>query len=226
MPRVPTADGTENRLSHEVIGNKTDAGVQAVTTNKSLMGYVKACLDILAGTAGITTFPAAAAPANAVSLAEVIRMNHTLLLPVESAAGEADIDITAADYTGYIALLTIAPAASSPLVDCYIDLDLNLATTGWDTVSTASDTIDICAAVKIDGTNYRGIANATQVTAAGDGSLALNVSGVRLNIGTVGVTEDVVVYVKLSVERADAAIPYRVFYRAAAAPTITPVAAA
>ena len=194
MPRVPTADGTENRLTHEVIGNKTDAAVIAATTTASLMAYTKGILN--------------------------------LVLPLESAAGEADIDISAADYTGYVALLTVAPAASSPLFDCYIDFDLNKATTGWDNVSTAADTIDLCAAAKIDGTNYRGIANATQVAAAGNGTLALNINGVRLNIGPVGVDEDVVVYVKLSVERADVQIPYRVFYRAAAAPTITPVAAA
>ena len=70
---VPTADVATNTAMRDVVGNKTDAGVQAVTTTASEMAYTKAILDILAGTAGITTFPAEAVAANAVSLAEVIR---------------------------------------------------------------------------------------------------------------------------------------------------------
>lgn len=73
MATVAGADATANAFAADVVGNKTDAGVQAVTTNKSLMGYVKGLLDIVAGSAGIASFPASAAPANAVSLAEVIR---------------------------------------------------------------------------------------------------------------------------------------------------------
>jgi hypothetical protein len=37
------------------------------------MAYVKAILDILAGSAGVASFPSSAAPANAISLAEVLR---------------------------------------------------------------------------------------------------------------------------------------------------------
>jgi hypothetical protein len=70
---VPTADAATDTLMRDVVGRKTDAGIQAVTTNKSEMAYIKGILDILAGTAGITSFPAASAAANAVSLAEVIR---------------------------------------------------------------------------------------------------------------------------------------------------------
>ena len=40
------------------------------------MQYVKQLINILIGTAGIAAFPAEAAPANAVSLAEVIRAIH------------------------------------------------------------------------------------------------------------------------------------------------------
>ena len=70
---VPTADVATNTAMRDVVGNKTDAGVQAVTTTASLMAYIKAILDQLSGTAGLTTFPAEALAANAVSLAEVLR---------------------------------------------------------------------------------------------------------------------------------------------------------
>jgi len=40
------------------------------------MGYAKQVVNVLTGTAGIATFPAEAAPGNAVSLAEVIRAIH------------------------------------------------------------------------------------------------------------------------------------------------------
>jgi len=70
---VPTADVATNSQMRDVIGNKTDAGVQAIAADKSLVGYIKGLLDILAGTAGIASFPAGAAAANAVSMAEVLR---------------------------------------------------------------------------------------------------------------------------------------------------------
>lgn len=73
LHNVPTADATTNTSISDVVGNKTDAGVQAVTTTKTLMAYLKACLDILAGTTGLAAWPAGAAPANGVSMAEALR---------------------------------------------------------------------------------------------------------------------------------------------------------
>jgi len=43
------------------------------SATESVMQYVKQIINILVGTAGVVTFPAAAAPGNAVSLAEIIR---------------------------------------------------------------------------------------------------------------------------------------------------------
>lgn len=141
-------------------------------------------------------------------------------------AGEADIDISEADYTAFQTLLTIAPAAGAPLADLVVDLDWNKATTGFDTVATAADTLDVCVQTKTDGTNWRTVLSGTQITANGDGSLEAQESGERLKIGAVGVTGQVRVLVKVSTERGDCEIPYRVLYRASAAPTITAVAAA
>lgn len=41
----PKADSTANDLMADVVGGKTDAAVAAVTTNKSLMGYLKGALN-------------------------------------------------------------------------------------------------------------------------------------------------------------------------------------
>ncbi len=57
-----------------VIGALTDAAAAGdPTVSDTIMQYVKQLVNILVGTAGVTTFPASAAPANGVSLAEVIR---------------------------------------------------------------------------------------------------------------------------------------------------------
>lgn len=148
-----------------------------------------------------------------------------LLVPVE-ATGDADVDISEADYTAdYVTLLTVAPAAGQALLDLAIDLDVNKATTGWDTIATAADTIDLAVQSKVDGTNWRTLMTGTQITANGDGSLLGHESGQRFHVGPVGVNAQVRVVVLLSAERDDCEIPYRVTYRGAT-PTITPVAAA
>jgi len=143
-----------------------------------------------------------------------------------TATGNADIDISEAVYTGFITLLTITPAAGAPIMDCVLDLDWNKATSGFDKIATAADTLDVVLVSKIDGTNARHLMSGTQVVANGDGSLDDTESGERFSIGAVAVAATIVVKVKLSAERADVEIPYRVTYRAAAAATITPVAAA
>ena len=117
-------------------------------------------------------------------------------------------------------ILTITPQSGNLLYDLTVDLDLNKATTGWDAVSTAADTIDIAAFVKIDGTNARPVVSATQAVAEGDGSLVL--SGRRLSLGVVD--QVVEIKAKLSAERADVEIPYRVKWRGGT-PTVTAVAA-
>jgi len=75
MPRVPAVDETKNRLAHEVNGNKADTGVQTKADTASMVAYIKGILDMLGGAAGVAAFPAAALPANAVSLAEALRYN-------------------------------------------------------------------------------------------------------------------------------------------------------
>ena len=42
---VPAADSAANVLERDVVGNKTDAAVEATTTTKSIMAYIKGLLD-------------------------------------------------------------------------------------------------------------------------------------------------------------------------------------
>lgn len=73
MGTVQTADATNNAFAGDVVGNKTDATIQVVGTTKSLAAYLKGAINALAGAGGVAAYPASAAPANAVSLAAVLR---------------------------------------------------------------------------------------------------------------------------------------------------------
>jgi len=153
-----------------------------------------------------------------------IRQKVSDQLEVREATGNADIDISAAVYTGYINILTVTAPATG-LIDCVIDIDFNKATTGWDAIATASDTLDCVLVKQIDGTNYRSTQLASaQITANGDGSLDASESGVSFHVGCMQANASVQVHVKLSVERDDCELPYRVT-SIGAAPTITAVAA-
>lgn len=68
---VPTADSTANVLSRDVVGNKADATVQTIGSTASELAYTKGILNALIG-AGVSTYPAAAAPANSVTVAAAI----------------------------------------------------------------------------------------------------------------------------------------------------------
>lgn len=152
------------------------------------------------------------------------RQNVSDQLIVRESTGDADIDISAAVYTGYVNVLTVTAPATG-LIDCVIDIDFNKATTGWDTVATASDTLNCVLVKAIDGTNYRStqLASAT-ITANGDGTLDASESGVSFRVGCMQSGASVQVHVKMSAERGDCELPYRVT-SVGAAPTITAVAA-
>lgn len=248
---VPTANATTNTNVRDVVGNKTDAAVGTVTTDKSLMGYVKGVLDDTGTTipATITVIdafhdvPSANATTNTQmrdvignktdAAVTAVTTDNSLMgylkhlvnqTTVREATGNADIDISAFVYTGYITLLTVTAPATG-LLDCTIDLDLNKATTGWDTIATAGDLLNILVVKKVDGTNYRATQLAgAQITANGDGSLDDTESGVTFRIGPMQANASVIVKVTIDNERDDCEIPYRVT-SIGAAPTITPVAA-
>lgn len=96
-----------------VLGALADAAADgAVTATDTLMAYVKQLINTLEGGPGIVAFPAAAAPGNAVSLAEIIRRIYddlTLVLAdtgtdgvvvnTHTAGGKAEINAEVKDVT-------------------------------------------------------------------------------------------------------------------------------
>ena len=146
-------------------------------------------------------------------------------LEPDVSSGTTDVDISEADYTGFIAVLTVTPP-SGGLSDLVIDLDFDKATSGVNEVATNADTLDCQLQLSVDGTNYVGVENMTQITLTGTkGTIANGVGGHRFKVGAVDEDALIKVLVKLNAERADAEIPYRVTYRGLAAPTVTAVAA-
>jgi hypothetical protein len=175
----------------------------------------------LSGAAGISTFPSAAVPANGVSLAEVLRSVYNLLTPV-IVTGSTDIDDSVQTETTAYPILTVAPAAGSPLVDCEVWFDLAKATTGFSTVET-SITVTFAIARKVDGTNWR--RQVINESALSGTLAALRMQ--RIYLGPVTVTEGARIEVTFSSDvTSDMSIPYALVYRTAlTAPTITGVVA-
>ena len=143
------------------------------------------------------------------------------LWTVRESAGEADIDITGADYTDYVNIMTITASATG-LIDCTIDLDFDKQTTGWNDVATHGDLLDVIIVKQVDGTNYRSTQfTSAQITSAA--TLTSTDSGVSFRIGALQANCSVQVHVRISVERNDSEQPYRVT-SIGAAPTISAVA--
>lgn len=143
-------------------------------------------------------------------------------------AGVTNIDLSEADYTAYVLLLTIAnPSARNFIEDCYVYFDLDVVTLGWGTQANAQ-TLALAVARKIDATNYRILGNTRngEETQAIMGAIAAVQRGVGLHVGPIYRVEDCQIWVRLSTEVAvagDVALPYIVYYRGPR-PTITEVA--
>jgi hypothetical protein len=176
--------------------------------------------DALHGSTGIASFPAAAAPANGVSIAEVLRAAYDNLFP-KVITGTTDIDDSAQTETTAFVLLTITPAANAPLTDVQIIIDLAKATTGYAAVESTA-TIQFFLARKVDGTNWR---REQAPEAAVSGTNAAT-RAIRLDAGSVSVAQEVRVMAVMSADAtADMELPYMIIYKGSTAPTVTEVAA-
>lgn len=100
--------GTDNAALASVLGALNNVAADGDPTDAdTIMQYAKQLINVLVGSAGIVAFPAEAAPANAVSLAEVIRAIHadtgttldTLIKDIPTTAEIALRTLLAADYT-------------------------------------------------------------------------------------------------------------------------------
>lgn len=79
--------GTDNAALASVLGALADAAAAGdPTASDTVVQYLKQIVNTLEGTAGIPTFPAEAAPGNAVSLAEIVRAIHTDVTGLNGAA--------------------------------------------------------------------------------------------------------------------------------------------
>jgi hypothetical protein len=139
-------------------------------------------------------------------------------------ADSSTIDISAADYTAWQTLVTIAPASNQAMSDVRVVVDLDKATTGFaDATDWTDETLQISIARKVDGTNYRTCHNlitpSTAIAADDADGLSLEIA-----VGDVGPTEDLRIMVKVSAEGgADAVIPYVVTYKSPERATFTDV---
>ncbi len=176
--------------------------------------------DALQGANGVVTYPAAAAPANGVSIAEVLSALYEHLRP-KTIVGTTDIDDSAQTESTAFPILTIAPAAGAPLADVEVIFDLAKATTGFAAVE-SSVTVQFAIERKIDGTNWR--REAYQEAALSGTNAALRAQ--RLQLGSVGVTQQARIVALFSADvTADMELPYIINYKGLAAPTVTEVAA-
>lgn len=134
-------------------------------------------------------------------------------------SGTALIDVSALDWTGYQPLLTIAPTSGHALYDGIVTFDLDSNTgsaTGFATGYT-SETIRFAVGRKIMG-SWRIDTEKQSATVAGT---AAGSRSVTLDLGIVGPTEQVRIYVLVSTEQTDVNVPYVLSYRAPSDATLT-----
>lgn len=129
------------------------------------------------------------------------------------------VDVSAATYTSATVLLTMAPPSGNAAHDVSVTIDLDKATTGFND-GYSSETIQFLVGRRVDGSNWR--VDAQNSTTAISGTNA-NTRSVTLNVGTVTPDEGLRIYVILSAEQGDVALPYVVTYRAPLRMTFTDV---
>lgn len=100
---------------------------------------------------------------------------------------------------------------------------MDKVTTGFATIYGAQ-TLSVYVERKIDGTNWRREL-IVETALAGTGA---DVRDMKINVGDIGITQQARITAALSAEvsgTAETEIPYVVYYKGLAAPTITPLAA-
>ena len=143
-------------LIADIGGVATAAADGDPTSTDLLFAYIKQLINILVGSAGIVTWPASAAPGNAVSIAEALRAIHDFAAPPTAAAiADAVLD---EDMTAHQTLGTLGQAIGDPVADTNtiykaVVTDATGATVGVDVVAVKADT----AAILVDtGTTLDG----------------------------------------------------------------------
>ena len=128
------------------------------SATESVMQYVKQIVNMIAGAAGIATMPAAAAPANGVSLVEMIRATY--------------------DDTNSLDATKVPDTLSLANINAEVDTALNTAIPGGPTAGSVNEAIARLARsaatiqeYTIDNTSFTATTTAAQVDAVDIGSL-------------------------------------------------------
>lgn len=163
----PTMRGTDNAALASVVGALVDAAAAGeVTEADTLMKYIKQLINILIGTPGIGTFPAEAAPANAVSLAEVIRAIHVDVTGLNGDAmrGTNSANTTVPDAAGtaptVAEIQTEMEEDGASLLDTIRDELAN----GTDGLSALKALIDAIPTTAMRGTDNAALASGVDIT--------------------------------------------------------------
>lgn len=140
--------GTDNAALASVLGALADAAAAGdPTASDTVVAYLKQLVNTLEGTAGIPVFPAEAAPANAVSLAEILRAIHADVTGLNGAAMRGT-DSAALASVATEARLAELDAANLPadvdaiLVDTGTTLETHLTDIKGATFSGATDSLE------------------------------------------------------------------------------------
>jgi len=209
---VPSADAVTNTQMRDVVGNKTDAAAAgAVSATESLMAYAKQAVtqlgtdadtdpigQVLWGSGGITTYPAAAAAANGVSMAEVLRYISEQQVPRIATFTQADLTAATAWTTGN-SPVTIFTVTGDVLVQVFARITTQITTTlnnGTLEAGVVGDTASLLVQDTADGTAFDAGDVWTLISAADDSSGQLadewafvgNGADIVVTIGTNSVT--------------------------------------
>jgi hypothetical protein len=129
--------GTDNAALASVLGVLNNVAADGDPTDAdTVMQYIKQLINILIGTTGIANFPNEAAPANNVSLAEVIRAIHADVTGLNGDAmrGTDGANTTVPDAAGTAAALHAVTDAAIAVIDGIVDnivADTNELQTDW-----------------------------------------------------------------------------------------------
>uniref|UniRef100_A0A6M3J420 Uncharacterized protein n=1 Tax=viral metagenome TaxID=1070528 RepID=A0A6M3J420_9ZZZZ len=150
LPIPAVGDSTDNYIGTN--SNNNDADSSNVVANKdgSILERLEDISGELSGTAGIATFPAAAAAANAVSIAEVLRYMSELQIPriVLKESG---------DLTAFGTSKTLFTVTGDVLVKVGASVDVAVTSTSGTTtleVGVAGNTAALCVQDAVDNTAF------------------------------------------------------------------------
>lgn len=184
--------GTNNAALASVLGALADAAAAGeVTEADTIMQYLKQLINILIGEAGIVAFPAEAAPANAVSLAEVIRAIHADVtgLNGDVMRGTDGANTTVPDAAGTAAGLHATTNAAIAVIIEYIDTEIAAILAAVDTeIATIKDAIEN-GTYGLSAIRTRG--DAAWITGAGGDATLANQIAIKAILDTIdGLVED------------------------------------